>query len=129
MHSFLTHRLPFSVSSFSHLPKLGTFSSRSGATPCLSGLGAGLRLLSVSNPGLFLFTQPTMQCSPSLGHTQSAKFSFFRLTTHSVNAGKSHRKQHSYIGGINSCLSESFTMLAWPQWKGHTSVCNMSNEY
>ena len=66
MHNFLTQGLPSSLSSFSQELNRGF------GRPSLSGIGAGFRpVVTIVPPGLCLFTHPTIQCSPSLGHAQS----------------------------------------------------------
>lgn len=119
MHSFLIHRLPFSISSFSHLPSTGFITLCPGV--CLPSFAvrnlcllitAFIPAASILVTGLCLFTQPTMQCSPSLGHNQSGRFFLFLFFTQLVNVGKLHFRQHWYISVLNSCWPAVFNMLA-----------------
>lgn len=105
-HNFLTHFWPFSVTSFSHLFSTGLtgliwvvedVSGRSfifGLTTLgLMGFNHPALLLVLS--GWCLFTQPTMQCRPSLGHFQPGTLLPWLSATHEVNFGKLHFEQQS----------------------------------
>ncbi len=92
-HSFRIHCFPFSISSFSHRFNVG-FTFASGFTrPGLRTLGLIAPAVAILAAGLCLFTQPTMQCSPLLGHTHSGGFPL--SATHVVYAGKLHFEQQS----------------------------------